>query len=76
MNYWNQQDLMIMDTREKAISLKDEFDKKNGTNIENYSKKLNLFLDRRLRKESDLILKRHMFMTFLSLAFLNSKVYK
>jgi hypothetical protein len=76
MNFWNQHDLTIMEIRENAISLKEEFDKKKGTNIKNYSKKLNLFLDKRLKKESDLILKRHMFMVFLSLAFLNRKIYK
>lgn len=67
MNLWNQHDLKLMETREKMVLLKEEFDKKHGTNIKNYSQKLNRFLDRRLKKESDLILKRHIFMTIFPL---------
>ena len=76
MNLWNQHDLKVMETREKIILLKEEFDKKHGTNIENYSKKFNKFLNRQLKKESDLILKRHFFMTIFSLFFQKRKVYK
>ncbi|UZE94110.1 MAG: hypothetical protein IB618_00845 [Candidatus Pacearchaeota archaeon] len=76
MNLWNQHDLKVMETREKAILLKEEFDKKHGINIKDYSQKLNRFLDRRLKQESDLILKRHLFLTIFSLASLNRKIYK
>jgi len=76
MNLWNQHDLKVMETREKMVLLKEDFDKKHGTDIEDYSQKLNLFLDRRLKKESDLILKRHFFLTLFSLVNLNRKVYK
>jgi len=76
MNLWNQHDLKVMETREKIVLLKEEFDIKNGTEIENYSQKFNRFLDRRLKKESNLILKRHFFLTIFALASINQKVYK
>ena len=76
MNFWNQHDLAIIDMREKIIELKEEFDKKHNENIKNYSQKFNRFLDRRLKKESDLILKKQVSMTLFSLAIQNRKVYK
>ena len=76
MNFWNQHDLAIIDMREKIILLKEEFDKKHNENIKNYSQKFNRFLDRRLKKESDLILKKQVSMTLFSLAIQNRKVYK
>jgi len=76
MNFWNQHDLAVIDMREKIILLKEEFDKKHNENIKNYSQKFNRFLDRRLKKESDLILKKQVSMTLFSLAIQNRKVYK
>ena len=76
MNLWNQHDLNVMETREKMVLLKESFDKKHGTDIENYSQKLNGFLDRILKKESDLILKRCFFLTIFPLVIQNRKVYK
>ena len=71
MTFWNKLDLEVMEMREKIIEFTDEFNKKNGTKIPNYTKKLNGFLDRRLRKQSDLILKKQIFMTLFSLKILN-----
>lgn len=76
MNLWNRHDLKIMELDDKIILLKEEFDKRNGIDIENYSKKLNSFLNRKLKKESDLILKRHFFLTLFPLVVQNRKVYK
>jgi len=76
MNLWNQHDLKVIELDEKIILLKEDFDKKHGTDIENYSQKLNRFLDRRLKKESDLILKRHFFLTIFPLVIQNRRVYK
>jgi len=69
-------DLKFMEFDDKLILLKEEFDKKKGTNIKNYSKKLNNFLNRKLKKESDLILKRHFFLCLFPLVIQNRKVYK
>lgn len=76
MNFWNQHDLEVMEMREKIILLKEKFDKKHGKDIKNYPQELNRFLDRKLKKESDLILKRHMLVTIFSLEIQNRKVYK
>jgi len=76
MNLWNQHDLIVMDTREKMILLKEEFDKKNKIDIENYSQKLNRFLNEKLKEESDLILKRHFFLTLFPLAVQKRNIYK
>lgn len=64
---WNQHDLKVMELDDKIVSLKEEFDKKYGTKIRDYPKRLNRFLDRKLKKESDDILKEHMFLTLVSL---------
>lgn len=68
MNIWNQHDLKVMDMREKIILLKEKFDKKHKKDDKYYSQKFNRFLDRRLKKESNLILKRQVFITLFSLA--------
>ncbi len=65
-----------MELDDKMILLKEEFDKKNGRDIKDYSKKLNNFLNRKLKKESNLILKRHLFLSLFPLAIQNRKVYK
>ena len=75
MNLWNQQDFMVMEMKEKMILLKEAFDKKHGIDIKDYSQKLNRFLDRKLKRESDLILKRHIILTISPLVQ-NRKVYK
>ncbi len=76
MNLWNKQDLRVMKLDDKIVLFKEEFDKKNGTDIENYSRKLNNFLNRKLKKESDLILKGHLFLSLFPLVQYNRKVYK
>lgn len=71
---WQENDLKVVDMREKIIELTDEFNKKKGTNIENYNQKLNRFLDRRLRKQSDLIVAEQIFMTIFSLKVPNRNI--
>ena len=67
MNLWNKHDLLVMDTREKMVLLKEEFDKKNGVNIENYHQRLNNFLDRKLKKQSKIIMQQQLFLSFFFL---------
>jgi len=74
MNFWNKHELDVMELDDKMILLKEEFDKKLGIDTKDYSKKLNGFLNRRLKKESDLILKRHMFLTLFPLIIQNGKI--
>jgi len=74
MNLWNQHDLIVMDTQDKIILLKEEFDKKNGLHIENYHKRLNNFLDRKLKKQSEIILKQQLFLPVFFLYSQNRKV--
>lgn len=64
MNFWNQHDLEVMNTQEKIILLKEKFDKKNNKEDENYCQKLNQFLNRNLKRESDLIIKTGVFIPF------------
>jgi len=76
MNPWNKHDLKVIELDEKIILLKKEFDKENGTDIKDYNQRLNKFLNRKLKKESDLILKEHFFLTLISLIVQNRKIYK
>ncbi|MBS3093806.1 hypothetical protein J4456_04480 [Candidatus Pacearchaeota archaeon] len=74
MNFWNKHDLIVMNTREKIILLKEEFNKKNGNDIENYNKRLNSFLDRKLKKQSEIILKQQILLSMFFLYSQNRKV--
>jgi len=74
MNLWNQHDLFVMDTREKMVLLKEEFDKKNGIEIKDYHKKLNNFLDRKLKKQSELIFKQQLILPLFFLYLQKRKV--
>ena len=74
MNFWNQHDLFVMDTREKMVLLKEEFDKKNGVEIKDYHKKLNNFLDRKLKKQSELIFKQQLILPLFFLYLQKRKV--
>ena len=76
MNVWNELDLEVLDMRDKIMILTEEFNAKNGEQIENYNQRLNKFLDRKLKKESDLIFRKQIFLTISSMAILNRKVYK
>ena len=62
-----------MGTRERMVLLKEEFDEKYGVNVENYHRRLNNFLDRKLKKQSEMILKQQL---FLSIFFLYSQYHK
>jgi len=64
---WRENDLKVVEMREKIIELTEEFNTKKGTDIENYHQKLNNFLNRRLKKMSDLILVEHLFMSITSI---------
>ncbi|MEK6952769.1 MAG: hypothetical protein AABX29_07175 [Nanoarchaeota archaeon] len=71
---WRENDLKVSEMRKKIIELTDEFNKKKGTNIKNYSHKLNRFLDKKLRKSSDFIFAEQMFMTISSLKMPNQNI--
>ena len=71
---WRENDLKVVEMREKIIEFTNEFNKKKGTGIRNYNQKLNRFLNRRLRKMSDLILAEHLFMTISSLKIPNTNI--
>ena len=73
MNLWNKHDLFVMDTRERMVLLKEEFDEKNGVNSENYHRRLNNFLDRKLKNQSKMIMQQQV---FLSVFFLYSQYRK
>ncbi|MGA2130122.1 MAG: hypothetical protein ABSG05_00705 [Candidatus Pacearchaeota archaeon] len=60
---WKENDLKVVEMREKIIELTNEFDKKYGIDIPNYQKKLDKFLNKKLRKESDEIFAEQIFMT-------------
>lgn len=71
---WRENDLKVVEMREKIIELTNEFNQKNGTEISNYNKKLNRFLDNQLRKNSDLIFAEQIFMTISSIKIPSRKV--
>lgn len=71
---WGENDLKVVELREKIIELTDKFNQKNSTDIKDYSQKLNRFLDKRLRKISDIIFAEQVFMTISSLKTPNRKV--
>lgn len=71
---WRENDLKVVEMREKIIEFTNEFNNKKGTEIPNYSQKLNRFLDRRLRKFSDRIFAEQIVMTISSLKTPNQKV--
>ncbi len=68
MNIWNKQDLALMELDDKILTLKEMFDKKKGTDVENYAKKLNSFINRNLAKESEIIFKRHLFISVVGIS--------
>ena len=74
MNFWNQHDLQVMELMDKISLLKEEFDIKHGKDIDNYNQKFNRFLDEKLKKEANLILKRQVFMTTFSLINQNRNI--
>jgi len=74
MKFWNDHDLEIIDLRENIIDLTEEFEKKFGEDIENYNKKLDFYLKRRLKKQSNLILKTSVLMTTSSLVIQNRNI--
>ena len=57
MKFWNAHDLAVVDLREKIIILTDEFENKFGKNTENYNRKLDSYLNRRLKQQANFILK-------------------
>jgi len=65
---WNENDLKIVDIREKIILLTNTFNEKFGKDINNYHKKLEKYIDKRLKKDSTILLKEQMFMKLTSLA--------
>jgi hypothetical protein len=71
---WQENDLKVVEMREKIIELTKEFNNKEGTNTKNYNKKLNRFLDKRLRKISDIIFTEQVFMTLFSLKMPNRNI--
>jgi hypothetical protein len=73
MNVWNQLDLDTMKMRERIIELTEEFDSNQKNKIGDYNQKLNKFLNRKLKKESDLLIKRQVFLTLFSLEISKSK---
>ena len=64
---WNEHDLKVVEMREKIIYLTSQFDQDNGTEIPDYHIRLNQFLDRHLKKESDSLLKEHFDLTVSTL---------
>lgn len=60
MNNWNNLDLEVAQIRENIILLTEEFDKINGKGIEDYNKKLNRFLNTKLRNKSESILQKQL----------------
>ncbi len=71
---WQENDLKIVEMREKIIELTDEFNNKKGMNIKYYNQKLNRFLNRKLRKISDIIFAEQVFMTLFSLKMPNRNI--
>lgn len=71
---WRENDLKVSEMREKIIELTEKFNEKNGTEILSYQKKLNLFLDRKLKKESNILLAEHFSLTISGLNSLSRKV--
>ena len=71
---WQENDLKVVELREKIIELTSEFDKKNGTEIEEYNSKLHKFINYRLKKVSNSILSEHFFITINSLKIANSNI--
>lgn len=63
MTSWFENDLKVLKLREKIILLTEEFNEKYGSDIESYDKKLDAFLKRKLKKESDLILREQLILT-------------
>lgn len=71
---WQENDLKVVEMRERIIELTNEFNTKKGTEIENYHQKLNLFLNRKLKKRSNVILAEHFYMSITSLKIPNSNI--
>ena len=76
MNVWNNLDLEALDMRDRIILLTEEFNAKHGESVNDYNQKLNRFIDKKLKRESDLLFRKQFFVTTLSLGILNRKVYK
>lgn len=74
MKFWNAHDLMIVDFREKIMLLTDEFEKKFGKDIENYNKRLDLYLKKKLGNQADFILKTSVLMTAKPLILQNRNI--
>lgn len=68
---WNENDLKIVDVREKIILLTNKFNEEFGRDINNYHTKLERYINRRLKMESTCILREQMSIKLSSLANLN-----
>jgi len=71
---WRENDLKVVELRERIIDLTEEFNQKKSKNIKNYHQKLNRFLNRRLRKMSDLIFAEHLLLSVTSLKTINRNI--
>lgn len=74
MKIENLTSLAIVDLREKAINLIEEFEIKNGIDINDYNKKLERFLKRRIGKYTDKILITQILISINSLKIPNSNI--
>jgi len=74
MKFWNAHDLMVVDFREKIIILTKEFENKYGKNVENYNKKLDSYLKKRLKKQTNFILRTSVLMTAKPLILQNRNI--
>lgn len=74
MNIQNLTSLAVVDLREKAIDLIDEFEIKNRLGRTNYNKRLEMFLKRRIGKFADRILIAQILISANSLKVANRNI--
>lgn len=73
MNFWEMHDLALINTRQEAIKIIEDFEGKNISD-KDYASKLHRLLNKKLGKKTDFLTKTSVSMTLKNINFQNRKV--
>jgi preprotein translocase subunit SecA len=73
MNFWEMHDLALINTRQEAIKIIEDFEGKN-INDKNYTSKLHKLLNKKLGKKTDFLTKTSVSMTLKNINFKNTSI--
>jgi hypothetical protein len=73
MTFWDMHDLALVNTRQEAIKIIEDFEGKN-INDKNYTSKLHKLLNKKLGKKVDFLTKASVSMTLKNINFENTSI--